>query len=90
MKLDVKRQITKPFNRELFWELPCQRQIERLMMRAGDVVISSYYCYLWYSVVGGNAIVENILHLTICLVWGHNNYGYLGCTNSLGLRIRRR
>ena len=60
MKLDVKQlEITKPFNRELLGiALPAAG--ERLMMRAGDVVIVAIIVTFGTAVVGGNAIGENL------------------------------
>jgi len=60
MKLDVKQlEVTKPFNRELLGiALPAAG--ERLMMRAGDVVIVAIIVTFGTAVVGGNAIGENL------------------------------
>ena len=60
MKLDVKQfEVTKPFNKELLGiVLPAAG--ERLMMRAGDVVIVAIIVTFGTAVVGGNAIGENL------------------------------
>lgn len=61
MKLDVKQfEVTKPFNKELLGiVLPAAG--ERLMMRAGDVVIVAIIVTFGTAVVGGNAIGENLI-----------------------------
>ncbi|MBM7643196.1 MATE family efflux transporter [Streptococcus loxodontisalivarius] len=60
MQLDRKTiQITKPFNRELF-NLVLPAAGERLMMRAGDVVIIAIVVKFGTEVVAGNAIGETL------------------------------
>ncbi|MBM7635737.1 MATE family efflux transporter [Streptococcus saliviloxodontae] len=60
MKLDIKSyQISKPFNRDLL-HLVFPAAGERLMMRAGDVVIIAIVVKFGTEVVAGNAIGETL------------------------------
>ena len=60
MKLDLKSfTLTKPFNKELF-SIALPAAGERLMMRAGDVVIVAIIVTFGTEVVGGNAIGETL------------------------------
>ena len=76
MKLDVKQfEVTKPFNKELLGiVLPAAG--ERLMMRAGDVVI--------VAIVGGNAIGENLIQFNYMPGMGVATATVILVANSLG------
>lgn len=90
MKLDVKQlEITKPFNRELLGiALPAAG--ERLMMRAGDVVIVAIIVTFGTAVVGGNAIGENLTQFNYMPGMGVATATVILVANSLGRGIRRR
>ena len=84
MKLDVKQlEITKPFNRELLGiALPAAG--ERLMMRAGDVVIVAIIVTFGTAVVGGNAIGENLTQFNYMPGMGVATATVILVANSLG------
>ncbi len=85
MKLDVKQfEVTKPFNKELLGiVLPAAG--ERLMMRAGDVVIVAIIVTFGTAVVGGNAIGENLTQFNYMPgVWGVATATVILVANSLG------
>ena len=84
MKLDVKQlEITKPFNRELLGiALPAAG--ERLMMRAGDVVIVAIIVTFGTAVVGGNAIGENLTQFNYMPVFGVATATVMLVARSLG------
>ena len=86
MKLDVKQlEITKPFNRELLGiALPAAG--ERLMMRAGDVVIVAIIVTFGTAVVGGNAIGENLTQFNYMPGMGVATATVILVANSLGTR----
>ena len=84
MKLDVKQlEVTKPFNRELLGiALPAAG--ERLMMRAGDVVIVAIIVTFGTAVVGGNAIGENLTQFNYMPGMGVATATVILVSNSLG------
>ena len=84
MKLDVKQlEVTKPFNRELLGiALPAAG--ERLMMRAGDVVIVAIIVTFGTAVVGGNAIGENLTQFNYMPGMGVATATVILVANSLG------
>ena len=71
--------LPKPFNKELLGiVLPAAG--ERLMMRAGDVVIVAIIVTFGTAVVGGNAIGENLIQFNYMPgIGGGYSHGYLGC-----------
>ena len=84
MKLDVKQfEVTKPFNKELLGiVLPAAG--ERLMMRAGDVVIVAIIVTFGTAVVGGNAIGENFTQFNYMPGMGVATATVILVANSLG------
>ncbi|WP_416457945.1 MATE family efflux transporter [Streptococcus thermophilus] len=84
MKLDVKQfEVTKPFNKELLGiVLPAAG--ERLMMRAGDVVIVAIIVTFGTAVVGGNAIGENLTQFNYMPGMGVATATVILVANSLG------
>ena len=84
MKLDVKQfEVTKPFNKELLGiVLPAAG--ERLMMRAGDVVIVAIIVTFGTAVVGGNAIGENLIQFNYMPGMGVATATVILVANSLG------
>ena len=84
MKLDVKQfEVTKPFNKELLGiVLPAAG--ERLMMRAGDVVIVAIIVTFGTAVVVVMPLVKISSSLTICQVWGWLQPRFILVANSLG------
>ena len=84
MKLDVKQlEVTNPFNRELLGiALPAAG--ERLMMRAGDVVIVAIIVTFGTAVVGGNAIGENLTQFNYMPGMGVATATVILVANSLG------
>ena len=84
MKLDVKQfEVTKPFNKELLGiALPAAG--ERLMMRAGDVVIVAIIVTFGTAVVGGNAIGENLTQFNYMPGMGVATATVILVANSLG------
>ena len=84
MKLDVKQfEVTKPLNKELLGiALPAAG--ERLMMRAGDVVIVAIIVTFGTAVVGGNAIGENLTQFNYMPGMGVATATVILVANSLG------